>query len=156
MTDNTRNLIRGVSVFIIVMTIPFYLCGIVIWSTPSDNDADPITDPDLIFTPIDPGNFSNDGDAEATITPLFTPIDPGNFDDNDDFDPPIAATNTRQIDIGFTQVVPPTVLPPTATHTRTPTPTPPPTDTLAPTLTSLPTATSIQPIIPPASDTPTP
>lgn len=161
MTDGTRNLIRGVSGFVIVMTLPFYLCGIVLLATlPANDGSGTSSDPFPTFTPFDPGSLGNT-DTEATITPLFTPINPNDFGTGNDnnsggFDPPIAATNTRQVDIPFDQVIPPTVLPPTVTPTPTATSTPPPTDTLAPTLTSLPAATETQPIILPASDTPQP
>jgi hypothetical protein len=141
----SRNTIRSVLVFIIVLTIPCYLLGIGIWLfSPGGNSTQVINTPGSdsggrpTITPRDP--FAN-----VTSRPTLTDVSDA---------PGIFPTNTP----GFQPVAPSpqafATFTPIWTATPIPTNTTPPTNTPLPTSTPLPTAT--QPIILPPTNTPNP
>lgn len=122
-------------VFVILSTIPCYLLGVGLWLFSPDNNA-----PAATSIP----------DTQATAT--WTPIDPNSLITLTPTDAIIVNTATPTVN-DFQQVTATVFFPPTVTPTQTPTTFIP---TVTPTHTPTPTPTEIQPVILPASDTPSP
>mgnify|MGYP006277002903 CR=1 FL=1 len=131
-----RTLLRAILLLVIVGTIPFYICGIVLWGVSRDPNAPTATpseapeQPTSTWTPLGLDSNDDPDNARPSPTPLdglpptftpFVPIDPtpGQFF-------PLVPT-------AFPTNPPPVVIPPT--DTPVPTFTPIPSDTPTPTST---------------------
>jgi hypothetical protein len=144
----SRQMIRNILIGIIVLTIPCYICGIVILAMPSERDT-PITQPTR--TPIDPFQEVTNTPINPFLTPSRTPIDP--------FAQTPTALSFATATIGFEPIV--TIQPfftftPIATNTPFATVTPLPSATSFPTNTPTFIPTATQEILLPATDTPNP
>jgi hypothetical protein len=153
--SQSRNVIRTISVLVIVATIPFYILGLGAWALNGGRSSIKPT-----FTPL--GGVEDNGDSGddgfATFTPLGQeqdePTEPSGITPFFTLTPNFGGTYTLFTPIGlFSPTPPPTFyIPPTAAPTLAPTNTQPvpPTAIIAPTDVIVPT----QPPLNPPTDTP--
>ena len=158
----SRNTWRNVFIGIIVLTIPCYLFGIGVYlwqgggisatdtpefitNTPINLTELALTDPSLITTPITMTPSPEPSQGGLQITPLLT-------NSNTGITPIVPTTsNFEPVPFATTRVVP------TRFITQTPSNTPPASNTPLPSNTPVPAQpTATQPVLLPATDTPSP